>query len=151
MSFFLESSSSFWSYIEYLIICCFADFAFALHTFFAYSVLLHFAGIIRLNKGNAIDKALLPLHTTTVFTCSLKTKSQWTRCKILPEALARMLAMHPYKHELFYLADASEHLRTLGPDSCTALLTCSAVWKCQTKWKGKYIFIILQCNTCVIL
>ena len=58
-------------------ICCFCKLCFCPSHFFAYSVLLHFAGLIRLNKGNAIDKALLPLHTTTIFTCSLKTKSRY--------------------------------------------------------------------------
>ena len=51
------------------------------------------------------------------------------RGKSLPEVLARMLAMHPYKHVLSCRVDASEHLRTVGLGSCTALSTCSAVQK----------------------
>lgn len=50
----------------------------------------------RVKKGNAKDKALTPLHTTTVFTCSLKTKSRYKEhstksyLKPWPESLQRI-------------------------------------------------------------
>ena len=58
-------------------------------------------------------------------------RALFKRLKILLEALARKLVMHPYSHELFCLADASVHSETMDHGSCTALLTCSAVSKYQ--------------------